>query len=277
MRHWILVSTFAIMVAACAPGTQAAEQNRGADGSFDRTLNVSGNVDLDITTGAGSIEIRQGGAGRVEIHGRIRAGMDWLFSSREAEDRVRDIEAHPPIEQNGNTIRIGHFDNRDSGRNVSISYEIIAPASATIQSHTGSGRLAISGIEGPVNAGTSSGSIMLTDVHGRVATSTGSGSITATGLRGEFRGHTGSGSIRVEGEQTGRWEMETGSGGVDVRLPRSASFALNAHTGSGAVTVDFPMTVQGRLDRRMRDVSGRVGNGNYTLDVRTGSGHIRIE
>jgi DUF4097 and DUF4098 domain-containing protein YvlB len=71
--------------------------------------------------------------------------------------------------------------------------------------------------------------------------------------------------------------MQTGSGGINIRLPRSASFDLNAHTGSGGVTVDFPMTVQGRIDGRRRDVTGRVGNGGYAMDLRTGSGHIRIE
>jgi len=263
------------MMTAWAVRAEALTQFGSTQGSFDRTLNVSGSVDLNVTTGSGTINIRQGSANRVEIHGRIHVGTDWFGSSRNAADTLRQIEANPPIEQNGSTIRIGHLDQ--DIRNVSISYEIVVPANSSIRSHTGSGSQTVTGIEGPVDAGTGSGSINLTDVRGRVNADTGSGSITATGLRGEFRAQTGSGSIRVDGEQTGRWEMHTGSGGIDIRLPRSASFDLNAHTGSGGVTVDFPMTVQGRIDGRRRDVSGRVGSGGYALDLRTGSGHIRIE
>jgi DUF4097 and DUF4098 domain-containing protein YvlB len=211
----------------------------------------------------------------VEVHGKIRAGSDWFGFSRDAADVVRQIEANPPIEQNGNAIRIGRLS--DSVRNVSISYDIVVPAGSSVRSHTGSGSQNITGVAGPVEAQTGSGSITLTDARGQVTVGTGSGSITATGIHGELRAHTGSGGIRVEGEQTGRWEMETGSGGIDIRLPRNASFDLNAHTGSGGVTVDFPMTVQGQLDGRRRNVSGRVGSGAYALDLRTGSGHIRIE
>ena len=279
MRHLVLVMAFAIMVAACATTTHAIspQWRGGAEGSFDRTLNVSGPAELDVSTGSGSIDIRQGSAGRVEIHGRIRAGSDWLRFSRDAEDVVREIEANPPIEQNGNRIRIGRLENRDSRRNVSISYEIVVPARASVRSHTGSGSQTIAGIEGPVDAGTGSGSITLTDVRGRISAETGSGSIHAGGVRGEFRARTGSGGIRVDGEQTGPWELQTGSGGVDIRLPQNAAFDLSAHTGSGGVTVDHPITVQGRIDRHRRDVSGKVRGGGHALDVRTGSGHIRIE
>jgi len=276
MRYRILAFTLATIVTAAATTVPAHAQTRKAEGSFDRTLNVTGSVDLEVSTGAGRINIRQGTPGRVEIHGRIQAGSDWFGFGRDATDTVRQIEANPPIEQNGSAIRVGRLD-RDSGHNLSISYDIVVPAGSSLRSHSGSGSQTIEGVEGPVEAATGSGSIKLNDARGRVTLGTGSGSITATDIRGEFRGHTGSGSITVDGEQTGRWEMETGSGGIQIRLPKSAAFDLNAHTGSGGVTVDFPMTVQGRLDARRRDVSGRVGNGGYALDLRTGSGHIRIE
>src|SRR5215470_6465142 len=137
MRRWTLLIIFATLTALCATAVYAAPQGR-ADGSFDRTLNVSGNPDVEISTGSGSIEIRQGPAGRAEIHGRIRAGSDWFGLSRDATDVVRQIEANPPIEQNGNTIRVG-FDRGFSERNVSISYQVVLPARASVRAHSGSG------------------------------------------------------------------------------------------------------------------------------------------
>lgn len=52
---------FAAFAAATASVAFAAE------GSFDRTLRVSGPVDLQIETGSGSIEVRPGGSSEVRV------------------------------------------------------------------------------------------------------------------------------------------------------------------------------------------------------------------
>jgi DUF4097 and DUF4098 domain-containing protein YvlB len=88
--------------------------------------------------------------------------------------------------------------------------------------------------------------------------------------------HTGSGSIRVQGDQTGRWEFGTGSGGIDIDLPTSAAFDLSAHTGSGGITVDYPLKMQ-TISHNRHDLVGVVGSGGFQLSARTGSGHIRIQ
>src|ERR1051326_8942092 len=251
----------------------AYAQSRGVEGSFVRTLTVSGAVDLEVSTGSGSIDVRRGTANTVEIRGKIRAGGDWLRLGRDAQDVVRDIESNPPIEQSGNSIRIGRTD-RDSERNVSISYELVVPSNTSLRAHTGSGSQTISGLSAGLEASTGSGSITLTDVLGDINANTGSGSIKANGVRGGLRMHTGSGGIEIDGEQTGRWDLETGSGGIRIRLPKNASFDLSAHTGSGGVYVDYPMTVQGRIDSNRHDVRGTVGSGTYALNARTGSGQI---
>ena len=311
-RYSILV--VAVFVAACVIAPQTHAQRRAFEGMFDRTLNVSTPVDLDVSTGSGRIEVRQGSGGQVRIHGVIRVSTDWWRrSEREAEDVVRQLESNPPIEQTGNTIRIGRLRGREFD-NVSISYQIEVPAQTALRSASGSGALTVTGLQGAVVTSTGSGSITLTDVRGNVRANTGSGSIRADGVAGGFtastgsggitlsqtgngdvdistgsgtvratgvlgalRIHTGSGGITAEGEQKGRWDLEASSGSVTIRLPQNAGFDLNAHSGSGGVYVDHPITVQGRIDKRRNDVSGRVRGGGHALDVRTGSGSIRIE
>ena len=39
------------------------------EGQFDRTLTVSGAVNLDLTTGSGDVTIKTGGANQVVVHG----------------------------------------------------------------------------------------------------------------------------------------------------------------------------------------------------------------
>jgi hypothetical protein len=244
------------------------------EGSFDRVLNVSGMVNLDVSTGSGSIDIRRGIGNRVEIRGRIRASDSWRRSSRDTEDIVRRLEANPPIEQIGSTVRVGRILDRDAQQNVSISYEIMVPVQTNVSAHSGSGSQSVEGIDGRVEVGAGSGSITLRDIRGDLDANAGSGTIRATNIRGGLRMHTGSGGIQVQGEQTGRWDLQAGSGTIDLDLPSNAAFDLAAHTGSGGVDVGFPMTVQGRINRH--DVEGRVGGGGNLISARTGSGRIRI-
>ena len=301
----------------------------GAEGSFDRTLTVSGAVDLEVTTGSGGIHVRTGDSSAVRVHGTIRARGSW--SGISPEEKVRRLEANPPIEQAGSLIRIGSIEDPELGRNVSISYDLIVPAETHLHSQTGSGDQSVDGIRGPLRASTGSGGLRLTnigsevraetgsgDIHlesiaGSVTASTGSGSIRAAGVAGEFSGEAGSGDVRlqqsapgrvkvstgsgsielggvqgplradtgsgevtVQGELTGDWHLETGSGGITVRLPSQAAFDLHAHTSSGSISTDgHAVTLEGTLSRN--DWRGKVGAGGYLLEVKTGSGNIRIE
>ena len=73
--------TLVVLAAACLLPASALAQGR-IEGSFERTLNVPGTVDLEVSTGSGSIDIRRGAGNRVEIRGRIRAGGSWWRSNR---------------------------------------------------------------------------------------------------------------------------------------------------------------------------------------------------
>jgi hypothetical protein len=298
-----------LLVFGCA---SLGAQRNAVEGSFQRTLTVSGVVDLDVSTGSGRIEIREGTGDRVQIAATIRVGERDRGRDR-AERLVREVEANPPVEQNGNVIRIGRLNNPELQRYVSISYDIVVPGRARVRSNTGSGSQTVVGVDGPVDVETGSGSIELRNIPGDVtartgsgsivadmvggafAANTGSGRITATlggagkvdattgsgsiqinGVKGALRASSGSGGITVGGEPTGNWDVSTSSGSIVVRLPQNAAFDLSAHTGSGGIHLDHPLTVQGRIGRR-KDVVGKVRGGGFALDLRTSSGSIRIE
>src|ERR1035437_8865804 len=92
-----------------------------AEGHFDRTLTVSGTVSLDVTTGSGDITVKAGGTDKVVVHGTVHSSNEW-FSN--AESAVHAVESNPPIQQNGNSIRIGFDLPEDVRRHVAISYQI---------------------------------------------------------------------------------------------------------------------------------------------------------
>jgi hypothetical protein len=240
-------------------------------GSFDRTLTVSGALDLDVETGSGHITVRPGSANNVHVHAVISVS-DWDFGG--AEQRAREIEANPPIVQNGNSIRIERISDF-ADRNLSISYEIEAPAQTTLRASTGSGGETIEGIQGPVTARTGSGHLRVSDIGAEVHAETGSGGIELNNVKGRVVATTGSGGIQgnnLMAEVT----AHTGSGGIQLQLPPGGGFDLHARTGSGNVTVGPPITMENFAANR-HDVHGRIRGGGPLIDVSTGSGGVHVE
>lgn len=280
-------------------------------GSFDRTLQVSGPVDLEVLTHSGDVIIRAGSSGSVTIHAKIFVGDHWLMGKREGD--VHAIEQNPPIRQEGNSIHIEYLADM---HDISVDYEITVPADTTIHSKSGSGDQTIDGthgnadvqtgsgdvkisnltgevhlqtgsgnvraheISGSVHGGTGSGDIEVGETgQGDVDLRTGSGNITVHGIQGGFRGEAGSGDITAEGTQSGPWEIRTGSGNVQVKLPGNSAFDADISTSSGTVDVNSPieMTVQGRVNETHKHIQGKVRGGGPLLSVRTGSGDIRVD
>src|SRR5208283_3040336 len=69
-------------------------------GTFERTLQVTGPVDLEVLTHSGDITVRTGSSGSVLIRGKIFVSDHWLKGNRQGD--VQEIEQHPPIRQEGN-------------------------------------------------------------------------------------------------------------------------------------------------------------------------------
>jgi hypothetical protein len=250
-------------------------QSERARGMFERTLTVDGPVELHIRTGAGSIQIRTGAGDRVQVVGRVSAGS-WRDGA-DAAERVRKVEATPPITQNGNVIRIGDTSNDPLYRNVGISYELVVPANAQINSQTGSGSQTIGSVDGSVRAQTGSGSIRIERTGGSLHAQTGSGNIEVDSVAGEVRAQTGSGSVDVRQTARGDVSVQTGSGSVSLSLPPDAAYTLDARTGSGSIATPqpfAPLAAEGRV--RRNHVRGTVRGGGNTVQVRTGSGSIAI-
>jgi DUF4097 and DUF4098 domain-containing protein YvlB len=256
----------------------------GAEATFDRTLSVSGRVELSVSTGSGNIHITHGAGNQVHIWGKVKSG--WGGS----DERVRQIAANPPIEQTGSIIRIGgHHENL---HNISIDYEIQAPENAFLDAGSGSGDIRVEGVGENAKISTGSGNIHATGLHGGfkvdtgsgdiyaeqtgegfVKAQTGSGNIELRNLRGSLYAHTGSGNIKAGGAPTADWKLGTGSGNVEL-WPGSAALTLDASTGSGSIHTDQEMLTHGSSDHH--HVSGKINGGGPTVRIETGSGDIRV-
>jgi putative adhesin len=276
----VLLSSAACDVIDVAAQTQT--------GTFERTLQVNGPVNLSVTTGSGDIQIRTGSGATVHVIGRIRAGGRVLD---DPAARISEIEKNPPIEQTGTTVRVGSTGDNPLYRNISISYEITVPANADIRSVSGSGSQAIGSVRGSVTAQSGSGTINIAEAGGDVRArtgsgdirieragglvdaSTGSGSIHAGSIGGAIRAHTGSGDVEMTQVASADADVRTGSGDVRLDLADNAGFDFSARTGSGSIQVR--QAISTRVQSRHR-LEGSVGGGGAKVNVSTGSGSITI-
>ncbi len=284
----MLRRTTSILIAAALFAVLAPAAARAADGTFDKTLHVSGQVILSVNTGAGYIHVSPGAGSDVHIIGHVHAS-GWGFGSS-ADDRVHQLVSSPPIEQSGNIITVGRHLNWL--HNVSIDYDITAPRGTDLDASSGSGDLRIQDLGGSLKANTGSGSINANGVTGRVVLETGSGEIRADlhsasdvraetgsggihlqGVDGALFAETGSGDIEIGGQPGSNWKIETGSGSVTLNTG-NAHFTLDASTGSGDVRSDPPISTHGSLERH--HIQGDINGGGPTVRVQTGSGDIRI-
>ncbi|HXN17953.1 MAG TPA: DUF4097 family beta strand repeat-containing protein [Candidatus Binatus sp.] len=238
-----------------------------SEGHFDRTLNVTGTVDLDVQTGSGDITLRTGDSSKVEIHAKIH-GSGW----GDVEQHIHEIENNPPIEQSGNTIRIGHIENRDWKHNISISYELVVPSQTKLRSESGSGDQSADGISGPADMNSGSGSLHVKNIGGEVRARTGSGDIELETIRGNAHASAGSGTIQAMGISGG---LVASSGSGDVKLEQTAAGEVEISTGSGDVEIKG---VKGGA--KVTTGSGSItAQGDPTSDWRlhSGSGSVRVD
>jgi hypothetical protein len=298
------LSAVAVLLASAAAFASTPQ------GTFEKSFQVTGPVDLEVLTRSGDVTIRSGPAGSVFIRGKIFVSDRWLMGRRQGD--VDAIMQHPPLRQEGNSIHIDYVEEHD----ISVDYEITVPADTAIRSRSGSGDQTIEGthgnadlqtgsgdiklanltgeirlqtgsgnvrgheIAGPIRGGAGSGDIEVEETgQGDIDLHTGSGNVTVRGIQGAFRAEAGSGDITAEGTQSGSWEIRTGSGNVHVRLPANSAFDADITTSSGTIDVDSPieMTVQGRVQESRKTIRGKVRGGGPVLSVRTGSGDIHVQ
>ena len=237
------------------------------NGTFDRTLSVSGPIRLDLSDPSGDIRITGGAANQVKIHAEVHA-RGWLF--QDARKVLNEVVSHPPVEQTPDTIRLGKDFN--GFHNVSIDYVIEVPDLTEVDASVASGSVNLSKIHGPVkidsasgairveNIGRSvqinsaSGSISASDLGEDLRVSSASGSVTASNIKGDVRVHSLSGSTEID-HPGGRVSADTASGSIEVR---GAGNDVKSNSASGSITV------QGNP------------SGNSYWSLKTASGSINI-
>jgi DUF4097 and DUF4098 domain-containing protein YvlB len=272
----------AATVAGCAVGPSVS-------GSFDRTLSVTAPIRLELANASGDVSITGSADGKVHIHGEVRSSGFGFDSS---EKRLNEVVNNPPIEQRGDTVRIGKELSRV--RNVSISYVIEVPRDTEVDTTVASGSQTIRDVRGPVKAHAASGSIRAEHIERQTQLTTISGSIQADKIGADIRASSASGSVAVSNvagdvrisalsgttqitKPGGRVDANTASGTVEVQ---GAKRDVKAHAASGRVDVQGDPSESSYWD--LKTVSGVVqvgvpSNANFHFSADAVSGQIKTD
>ena len=211
--------------------------------------------DLDIDTGGnGGIAVRGVSGSTARIRFRVVA---WADSEADARSLARVVE----ISTEGGRIRARG--PRTQGRERwSVDVEVETPRDL------------------PLTLATRNGGISIEDVAGRTRFETANGGVTLIDVAGDLRGSTVNGgmTVQLDGRQ---WQGEgldvaTTNGGVRMTLPEGYNAELSAETRNGGLSIDFPVTVQGRLTGINRRIVTTLGAGGPRLQVRTVNGGVSI-
>jgi hypothetical protein len=216
----------------------------------ETTFRPSGTVSVDATPNGG-ISVKGGDEGTVVLRAKVMAVAGSEAAARQMASQVRI----------GTTGRISATgpDTRDRDW-WTVSYRLTVPerTDLDLRSHNGG--------------------ITLTGVRGRTEFTTTNGGVTVDDGGGAIHGRTTNGGVKValSGSQ---WDGEgldvtTTNGGVTLEVPSDYNAHLETGTVNGGVHIDFPVRVQGRLDR---ELSTDLGSGGPTIRARTTNGGVVVK
>lgn len=259
------------------------------EGTFERTLAVTGPVSLDVSANSGVIRVVRGEAGSVRIRGVLRARSSF-FIWGDTGGRIRRMESNPPVVQDGNAIGIGDVTDRWLLRGINLLIEITTPGDTEVRALADSGDIRIEGIDGPVECETDGGEINISSIGSEVRANSDSGGIHIQMVKGSVDARADSGHIEaleIEGtidaaSDSGDirlWQTiaapvcaHTDSGRIRLRLANAGGYSIRARTDNGRV--DLPTLTRSRLSQH--EYEGDVRGGGSVVDLETDSGDIEV-
>jgi hypothetical protein len=208
----------------------------------------------------------------IEIDGRQNGGIQvegWEGDSVRVTARIQtqandDAAARALLKEirfvtDGRGVRADGPSSRFDREGWSASYVVWVPRRFDLSLEAHNGGLRVARVAGKMDLRTTNGSVALNEVGGDV------------------HARTQNGSLRVELSGT-RWEgtgldAETQNGSVRLSVPARYAAQLETGTVNGRINTDIPITVQGRISRRL---SVPLNGGGPTVRALTTNGSVTI-
>lgn len=188
---------------------------------------------------------------------------------------------------------------------------VVRDITGNVNAHTSGGRMAFARLEGTLDGETSGGAIEAEDCRGPIGIETSGGHIKVAGGQGSLKAHTSGGRIevhnfsgdtevrtsggsldfeKISGKVVGKtsgggiraWlpellgdvKLETSAGSIDLAVPASAAFTIDANTSVGGVESRLPFQ---ELDAGREHLRGTLNGGGKSIRLATSAGKITIQ
>ncbi len=251
------IGASAVVGQAGDPDHEWCDQGRRGDRESERycevrefTLPADGRV-ISVDGGAnGGIEVE--GWDRSEIRLTVKV-QGWTRDGDPAEI-VSDVEIQTDRGIRAEGPRMGRREG------WSASYRMMVPAGSDLSLETVNGGISVAEVRGDIGFRAVNGGINLTGVGGTV-----SGRTTNGGISVELSGSQWDGS---------GLDVETTNGGVTLWVPDDFRADLETGTVNGGLEIDFPVTIQGRINRRR--ISTELNGGGPRVRAVTTNGGVRV-
>jgi len=79
----------------------------------------------------------------------------------------------------------------------------------------------------------------------------------------------------ISSQPKSRCSLSTSGGSITVTLAPDIAMDVNAHASGGHVSTDFPVTIQGKIERS--SLQAKINGGGPELYLRTSGGGIHIK
>jgi len=211
-----------------------------------KTITVDGGVN-------GGISVEGWDKSEIRIRAKVKA---WDSDEEDARETLDEIV----IKTDRETIVAKGPKLRGSKRGWAVSFEVMVPKKSNLDLETLNGGISIENIDGEIEAEAVNGGLKLAQLAGDVDVHTTNGGL----------------SIELHGK---KWQGQgldasTTNGGVKLWVPEDYNADLETGTVNGSIDFDFPVTVQGKISKRLR---ATLGDGGPKIRVVTTNGGVKLK
>jgi len=253
------------LVAGVPARAQGEKRAVFAPGDFHWQGNLKPGQMLEVVNTNGEIAANRASGNAARVAG-VRGGSDedheLFIEVVEYADGVTVCAVYAKDKAPGRCHRGGvssESGNWWKGHRAKINFDVQVPHGVRFHALTTNGGVHCVNLESVVEAATTNGNVEVSTSEWASAKTTNGGVRVAMG----------------NAKWSGELELVTTNGSVDVTLPASAEFKVDAATTNGGIRSDFPITVQGTFGPKT--LSGTVGGGGRELKVATTNGGIELK
>jgi len=253
----------ALLMAGSLATGQSEKRTVFTESNFHWQGNLKPGQTLEVINRNGEIEARSSSGEGARVEGMRRDDgddRDLFIEVVESSDGVVICAVYAKDKTPGRCHHGGVSSESSNwhGHRAKLTFDIQVPRGVRFNAMTTNGGIRCRDLNSVVDAATTNGNVEVTTSEWASAKTTNGGVNVSMG----------------NAKWSGELELATTNGSVDVRLPATAEFEVNAATTNGGIHTDFPVTVQGSFSSKA--LNGKVGSAGRYLKVATTNGGIDL-